>query len=179
MAEVNTSRIWLHQFVFAMLGCFIMFLQLLPMDMRPEAWPAPDLLLAVTLVWVARRPEYAPVTTIAVVFLLTDLFFQRPPGLWAGMVVILTEFVRARSGSVRNMPLMLEWGMAALGVVALTILYRIALTLVMIPQPPLGLSLIQMVMTILAYPLVVFVAHVLFGVTRPAPGAVDRLGHRI
>ncbi|MEP4639809.1 MAG: hypothetical protein ABJZ83_15675, partial [Yoonia sp.] len=59
------------------------------------------------------------------------------------------------------------------------LIYRVSLTIVMTPQPPLGLTLIQMVMTIAIYPLVVVIAHFIFGVSRPAPGQTDSLGHRL
>jgi len=153
--------------------------QLVPLDMRPAIWAAPDLLLVVTLVWVARRPDYLPVLVIALIFLTADLLFQRPPGLFAGLVVILTETLRKRSHGMRTMPLALEWGTIAFGVVAITLANRLVLAVTMTPQAPLGLTLIQMIATILAYPVVVLVAHLFFGVSRPAPGELDGRGQRI
>ena len=113
------------------------------------------------------------------VFLLTDLLFQRPPGLWAALVVVLTETLRSRSRGLRNVPLVLEWGTVAFGIVAITLANRLVLAIMLTPQAPLTLTLIQMVMTIMIYPVVVLVAQVLFGLTRPAPGQVDSLGHRL
>ena len=179
MAETPSAQIWIARALFVALALGIMFIQLLPLNLEPGGWAPPDLLLAVTMVWVARRPDFAPFYVIFLIYLLADLLFQRPPGLWAGLVLILTEVLRARAQGIRNMPLMLEWGTIAVGLVAITLANRIVLAIVMVPQAPLGLTLIQMVMTIAVYPLVAVLAQVLFGVTRPAPGAVDRLGHRL
>lgn len=179
MADTPTTRIWLGRFVFVFVVVVLIFAQLLPLNTSPTVWAAPDWALAVTLAWVARRPEYAPLFLIAVLFLLSDLLFQRPPGLWAALVVIVSEMIRNRSKGIRNMPFPLEWGTVAVAVVGITLLNRAALTVVMTAQAPLGLTLIQMVMTIIFYPLVVVLAHYIFGVSRPALGQVDSRGHRL
>jgi len=179
MADAPATRIWIGRSIFVVIALALIFAQLLPLDTRPNIWAAPNWLLAVTLAWVSRRPEYAPVLVIAVIFLLTDLLFQRPPGLWAGLVVILTEMIRSRAQGIRNMPFALEWGSVSLGIVAITLANRAVLTVVMSDQAPLGLTLIQMVMTIIFYPLVVAVAHFIFRVSRPALGQVDSRGHRL
>lgn len=179
MAETPTAQVWIGRFVFVCIMITIIFIQLLPLDTRPDIWAAPDLMLTVALVWTARRPDFAPVVLIAALFLLADLLFQRPPGLWTGLMIIMTEIFRNRARRIRNVPLMIEWGSVAAGILAITLVYRISLTIVMTPQPPLGLTLIQMVMTIAIYPLVVAAAHFIFGVSRPAPGQTDSLGHRL
>lgn len=179
MAEPISASTWAKRVVFLGLAFVIIITQLVPLDMRPARWAPPDLLLAFTLAWVARRPDFLPVLVIAALFLATDLLFQRPPGLWAALVVILTETVRRRSRELRNMPLALEWGTIAFGIVAITLANRVVLAVVMTPQPSLGLTVSQMMLTILIYPLIVFVSHYLFGVRRLAPGAVDGKGQKL
>jgi rod shape-determining protein MreD len=179
MAESPAARIWIGRAVFLALATAVIFVQLLPLDTAPPTWAAPDLLLSMSLAWVARRPEFLPFGVVFAVFLLTDLLFQRPPGLWAALVVVLTETLRSRSRGLRNVPLVLEWGTVAFGIVAITLANRLVLAIMLTPQAPLTLTLIQMVMTIMIYPVVVLVAQVLFGLTRPAPGQVDSLGHRL
>ena len=179
MADSPAARIWIGRGVYLAVATAIVFLQLLPLDTAPPAWAPPDVLLAVTLAWVARRPEFLPFFVVFLVFLLTDLLFQRPPGLWAALVLILTETVRSRARGLRNVPLALEWGTVAMGIVAITLGNRLVLAIVMTPQAPLTPTLVQMVLTIAIYPVVVAVAQILFGLTRPAPGQVDSLGHRL
>ena len=176
MAERTDSKTWVQRGLFVLLAFILIVVDLVPLDMRPSLWVSPDLLLAATLVWVARQPSYLPVLVVTVLFLMTDFLFMRPPGLWAALVVILTEVIRRQHREFRNMPLLVEWGTVAFGVVVITIVNRITLAIVMSPQAPLGLTLIEMMATILVYPVVVLVAHFVFGVTRTSPGELGSRG---
>ena len=176
MAEPTDSKIWVQRGVFLLLAFALIVIDLVPLDMRPSLWVAPDLLLAATLAWVVRKPDYVPVLVIAVLFLMADFLFIRPPGLWAALVVIMSEMIRRRHREFRNMPLLAEWGTIAFGIVTITIVNRIALALVMLPQAPFGLTLIEMTVTILVYPLVLLVAHFVFRVTRTSPGEIGSRG---
>lgn len=179
MADTPNAQIWTGRIVFVLLSALIIFLHLLPLDSRPESWPVPDFMLLIAAAWSARRPEFAPITFIALVTLLADLLFQRPPGLWAGLVVILCEILRRRARQFRNMPILLEWMSVALGIIAITVAYRLILAIVATPQGPITMTILQTGMTIALYPAIVGLAHVLFGVSRPAPGQTDSLGHRL
>lgn len=179
MAETPSAQIWIGRTVFGGILLLIIFAQLLPLDMVPDRWAGPDLVLLVALVWVTRRPDLAPFVTIAGIFLLADLLFQRPPGLWAALVLILSETLRARAPGLRSMPLAIEWGSVATGIVGITLANRALLMVAMTPQAPLALTIIQMVMTIACYPLVVLVAHFAFGVTKTAPGQVNAWGQKL
>ena len=176
MAERNDNKTWSNRCVFVALAFVIVVIALVPRDLRPDAWAGPDVLLAVTLAWVARKPSYLPVIVIAAFFLMTDFLFMRPPGLWAALVVILTEVIRRQNHEFRSMSFLAEWGTIAGGIVGITVANLIVLTVVMLPQPPLGLTVTQMLATILVYPLVLVVAHFIFGVTRTAPGETSSKG---
>ncbi len=179
MAERTDSRTWLMRAIFVALAFVLIVIQLVPLDLRPSIWAGPDLLLAVTLVWIARRPSILPVAVVAAVFLMADLLFMRPPGLWAAMIVVLTEVIRRRNSEFRNMPFLVEWGTISGGIVLVTLLNRAILFVVAVPRAPLGLTLMEMMMTILAYPLVVLVAYFLFGIRRAAPGETGSKGQLI
>ena len=179
MAERTDTRTWLHRGLFVIVAFTIVVLQLVPRDMRPSAWAGPDLLLVVTLLWVARKPRYLPVSVIAVFFLFADFLFMRPPGLWAALVVVLTEVIRRQHRDFRNMPMFVEWGTIAIGIVGITVVNRLVLAAVMAPQAPLGLTLIELTATIAVYPIAVLVAHYLFGVSRAAPGELGSRGQRL
>lgn len=179
MAEAPSTQIWIGRLVFIAFSMILIFGQLLPLDTRPTGWAAPNWLLAITLVWITRRPDYVPVFVIAGIFFLADLLFQRPPGLWTALVVILTEMLRTRTASLRDLPRLLEWGTVAVGIIAITLINRAVLLVVMSPQHPLALTLIEMILTIAFFPVVIAIAQFGFGVTRPAPGEVDSRGHRL
>jgi rod shape-determining protein MreD len=173
------AEVWTGRAVFLGVLALTVFVSLLPLGSVPRGWAPPDMILAFTLVWVARRPDFVPVALIAALFLMLDLLYQRPPGLWAAIVVVVTEVLRRRSGDLRAVPFSVEWATAALAIVAITLGYRALLALAFVPAPPLTLSMIEMVLTVLVYPLAAFVSWVVFGVRRPAPGEVDSLGHRL
>lgn len=179
MAESPTAQRWLGRIWFVALACGLMFLQLLPLQTLPRSWAPPDLILAFTLAWVARRPDLVPAVSIAAVFLLADLLFQRPPGLMAFVVLVATEFLRSRSEAIRSGSFAFEWLTVAFTVVAITLGSRALLTLTATVQVPLALSMFQMTMTILAFPLAVVASFLLFGIRRPALGEVDAFGRRV
>jgi rod shape-determining protein MreD len=56
---------------------------------------------------------------------------------------------------------------------------RLALAVTLVPVPPLRLSLSELGMTLLIYPIVVGVTHWVMGVRKTAPGDLDALGQRV
>ena len=188
-------HIWFQRAIFVLIALVIMMFQLVPQSMEPRMitipWPLgnmapwqfayapPDICLAVTFVWVIRRPDYAPVGIIAALFLIGDLIFQRPPGLWAAFVIFITERMRRRHSEYRTMTFAVEWGNAALGMIAITLFYRLILAVFMVPLAPWGLSLLQLILTIAVYPLVVIIAHYGFGISRIIPGDSNSKGQFI
>ncbi len=179
MADNPTADIWRHQALFLLLTLGIVFLSLVPLNTVPRNIAPPDLLLALTFAWVARRPDFLPVWLIALLFFLTDFLFHRPPGLWAALVVLGTEFLRNRIHNLRNMTFVAEWAMVGTVLLAIMVGNRLVLALTATPQVPLSLTLIQIGATILIYPLAVLASNALFGVRKTAPGEVDALGHRL
>jgi rod shape-determining protein MreD len=138
----------------------------------------PDLLISFAFAWSLRRPEYVPTLALAVLFLLTDLLLQRPPGLWALMALLACENLKGRSRSLRDATFGAEWIAVSVLLVGILIANRIVLSLLLVPPPQLRLSLLELGITILVYPVVVFVTRSVMGVRRAAPGELDSLGGR-
>ncbi|OWY14696.1 rod shape-determining protein MreD [Thioclava sp. F34-6] len=179
MIDPITRRRVSYRTLFVVIGLVLIFVRLMPVDHSPGGLPGPDLTLALTLAWVLRRPEYAPALLIVMVFLLEDIMFWRPIGLWALIVLGATEFLRRREQSLRDLPFALEWALVAGVLLAMVAVKRIVLLVTMVDQPSLGLELFQMLVTLAAYPVVVLVSRVAFGLRRAAPGEVDAYGHRM
>ncbi|MBW7923064.1 MAG: rod shape-determining protein MreD [Rubellimicrobium sp.] len=179
MAEAVDRRPWPGRVLWVLLFVALVMVALMPFDTMPPVRAGPDLLLAITLLWVMRRPDLVPMPVIAVSWFIADFLLQRPPGLMTAFVLIATEALRRRNTGLRALPLVLEWLTASAVIIAVTLGYRIVLALLVTSQAPLGLSLMQMAMTILAWPVVALVARFVFGITRPAPGEVDALGKPI
>ena len=178
MGELSTSRVWVMRLGFLGLAFVIMFFQLLPLDTLPRRWAPPDLLMAFAFAWALRRPDYVPILSLAAVMLMADLMYQRPPGLMAALVVLGCEYLKNRFGRLSDASFAGEWAAVCIVVVAITVLNRLILAVTAVDLPPLGLVLIQMVMTVMIYPLVVLVTRSLMGVRKLTPSDADALGAR-
>ncbi len=178
MAEQNETRTWFMRTAFFVLAVFVLYWQLLPLETTPRRWTGPDLLLVLSCVWVLRRPDYAPVFLIACILLLADFLLGRPPGLLAAVVVLVTENLRRRSFTMRDMPFGVEWLTAGGALCAMIIGNRVLNAIFFVEQPSLGLSLIQLIMSVLCYPLVVLFCVVFLRIRRVGPHERDGLGAR-
>ncbi len=176
MAEHGLYRLNAMRALYLGLCLFLIFLNLLPLNMVPQGWAGPDLMLALSYAWVLRRPDYVPALLVVGVFLLTDFLFHRPPGLWSAAVLIGLTVLRSRAAGLRDLTFAVEWLSVTIVILAIMSGYRIILAILLLEQPALGLSLVQATMTILAYPLVAGISQVLFGVRKPTPGDIGIMG---
>ena len=192
MAERRlTGRIWFMA-LFLCLGALVLLLRMLPLQGLGDAtrapgdtgltlatWPAPDIMLVLILAWVMRRPDLLPAPVIVAYVFVEDILMLRPPGLWALIMLMATEFLRRRNPALRGLTLGLEFGLVAALMLGMFLLNRMVLGIVMVPQAPLGLSLAQLVGNVALYPIVVAVLHFGLGVRKPATGEVDELGQKL
>lgn len=138
----------------------------------------PDLLIAFAFTWSSRRPEYVPAVLLAVIFLLSDLLLQRPPGLWALLALLACENLKGRGRSLRDATFGAEWIAVTVLLTGILLVNRVVLSVLLVAPPQLRLSLLELGMTVLIYPIVVLVTSTLMGVRRAAPGELDALGGR-
>ncbi|MGR3270661.1 rod shape-determining protein MreD [Thalassococcus profundi] len=179
MVDQGAARTWTMRAAFVLICLVIVFFHLLPLETTPRRWAAPDLIVALCFAWALRRPDYVPTFAVAGVMLLADLVFQRPPGLWAALVVLAVEWLKSRERRHRDNTFVLEWITVAGCLLAITLVYRLILLLLIVAPGTMFLTLIQYVMTLAFYPVVVVLSHLIFGVRRSTPGEVDRLGHSL
>ena len=178
MAETVHASRFAHVGYFLFLAAVIAFVQLLPLPDSAGGVPGPDVLLLVACCWGLRRPDLLPTPIVAAVFLLADVLFMRPLGLWAGLVVIAFEFLRSRSTAWRELNFLLEWAMVTGIIVSVSFANAAVLAIFVVDQPSLGMTLLRLIATIAFYPVVAFILMRTIGLYKLAPGAVDRLGHR-
>lgn len=176
MVEAPIMRIWLGVVSYLGLGLAVLVFRMLPLGTEPVSIPFPDLLISMTLAWVARRPDLVPFWAIAVLFFVTDLLLMRPPGLYTAVVLIATDVLRRQTDGMRNLPFVLEWMVIAATLVAITVGYRAVLFVTFTPMAPLGLTLLQLVITAVFYPLIAGALQLLLGLRKPARGEVDTRG---
>jgi rod shape-determining protein MreD len=179
MVDPVTAHRLGFRLLFIGLAALILFARILPLTTLPVVWPGPDMLLCLAIVWVLRRPDYIPALVVAGVFLVDDLLAMRPPGLWALIVLLACEFLRSRETGTRDLPFLGEWMMAGAVIAVVILANQAAYVIFMIPQGGFAQPLIQLVTTVLAYPLVAIAMQVSFGLRRAATGEVDALGHRL
>ena len=179
MAEPRPARIWVMRAAFIGIALLVMFYRLLPLDMMPPRFAGPDILVALCFAWALRRPDYVPALSIAGVMLLADILFQRPPGLWAALMLLAVEFLKSRDRRDRETTFLMEWLRVAIVLLAITIAYRLVLALLIVPTGTAFLTLMRYATTIAAYPLVVILSQGLLGVRRMAPGDFDHAGRSL
>ncbi len=138
----------------------------------------PDLLIAFAFAWSLRRPEYVPAALLAGIFLLSDLLLQRPPGLWALLALLACENLKARGRSLRDATFGAEWVAAAVLLTGILLANRIILSVLLVTPPQLRLSLLELGVTVIVYPIVALITSTVMGVRRAAPGELDALGGR-
>ncbi|KPA21459.1 hypothetical protein shim_21640 [Shimia sp. SK013] len=168
MAEGVFSRKWGMRLVFSLLCVIFILLKLTPFSTAPQLWSGPDLMVVLCLAWAVRQPDYTPPLLVALVFLLADFLFLRPPGLGAFTMVIGVELLRRRAPALRDATFVTEWATVAALMILIPIVARLILMLFFLDRPSLGLTLIQVIMNIAIYPFVVLLSQTLFGVRRQA-----------
>lgn len=179
MNDLSPLRLWLMRAAFPLLVLGIVLVHLLPLETGPKRWAGPDLILGFACAWSLRRPEYVPALSLALVFLLTDLLLQRPPGLWAMLALIGCEYLKTSGRTLRDSAFPSEWLTVGTVIVAIVAANRLILAILLIDTPALGLTLFQTGATLLFYPVIVLITHSLMGVRKTAPGDLDGLGKRI
>lgn len=176
MAEYPASRLWGMRLVFVALSGAVVFVHMIPMSLTPANWAPPDLILAFAFAWALRRPEFVPMLLVAGVALLCDFLFQRPPGLWAALFLLTVEWGKSIERRSEETTFALEWINFAVGVMTITVLYRVVLSVTVSQAGPLPLMLMQTAFTIAVYPLAVLISHFIFRVRRSAPGDIEKFG---
>lgn len=179
MVDPANARRWMYRGLFVLLAAMVLFVQVLPVTMVAGRWPGPDLILALAMAWGLRRPDYLPPLLAAAVLLTADLLLQRPPGLWAGLVVLALEVLRTRHTLWRDLPFAAEWAVISAVMAAVVLLNWLLLAVFLVDQAALGLYLIQLIGTVLAYPAVVLASAWLLGVRKAAPGELEAMGYRL
>ncbi|WGW03884.1 rod shape-determining protein MreD [Tropicibacter oceani] len=176
MVERGPGHIWAMRAAYLALALLVMFMHLLPLQTTPRHFAGPDLLVALTFAWALRRPDYVPALLIAGVMLLADMLFGRPPGLWALLVLVASEWLKRRDRRMRDTTFVAEWLTVAMILFAITLAYRTVLGLLIVPGGALFLTVMQFAMTVIAYPVIVAISHVVLRVRRSAPGEIDPMG---
>ncbi len=179
MGSGSAVTLILYRGLFLGLGLVVLFYHLLPFGLGRSGWPGPDILTALIMAWVMRRPDFAPVLAIAALAFLADLLFLKPLGLWAAIMVVGTEFLRRREPVYRELPFFSEWLLVSVVLSAMTVANALILGLFGVSQPGFGLVLIQLIVTLLVYPLAAGFSAFAMGVRKLTPAEAEKMRRRI
>lgn len=173
------QTVWSYRALYVLIAGVLIFARLLPLPDTAGGIPGPDLLFALTCVWIVRRPQYVPPVLVGLVILTADLLLMRPPGLWAALVVVAAEYLRSRTRRAREMNFALEWAYAAVVIALAVLAQRVVLIVLAVAVPRLGSDLLFLLLTVLSYPVMAFLSHSLLRVRRPGSAETSTLGRRI
>ncbi|RMC36553.1 rod shape-determining protein MreD [Paracoccus alkanivorans] len=175
MIENVRRQVLLGAGLFILCQALILFARLLPLWTGHIGRPGPDLALCLLFVWLLRRPDQLAAPMIAGLFLLEDVLLLRPPGLWAAIVLIGSEFARSRENRWRDQPFMIEWLRVSILMGVMMLGYRMVQFLFLLPVPAFGNVLLQYISTVGFYPLVVLAARWLIGLRRISPAEAEMM----
>lgn len=170
MADDGPLMIYFHRGLYLATMLVLLAGLLIPVNGGAGGLPGPDLTMALTIAWAMRRPDHLPVISVAAAMLLADLLLLRPPGLMAALTVLAVEFIRNREVEWRGLPFLMEWLIAASIVFAVFVLGALAHAFLVISQPPLGQTLLRMILTAFVLPAFLLLMVYVFRVGRKVPG---------
>ncbi len=174
MADVAV-RVWLFRAGFVLLAFAAGFVQLLPLDVGPDhRTPGQELVLAVAFAWIVRRPECVPAPLLAALFLLADILFMRPPGLWAALAVLAGEFLRRRRVRALASTLAVEWLLVTLALLAMKVVETATLSLFGAGHAGADVAVMHLGLAVLLYPVVAFLSERVPGLGKTHPENRER-----
>lgn len=164
--------------MFAGIVLALIVFRMLPMGGEAGTLPGPDLVVCIIFALMMRRPDYLPLWLLAGVLLLEDILLMRPFGLWAALVVIAAEVLRARSVLMRELSFLMEWAVVSALMLAMLLVYRLVFALTLLPQVSLGFALLEVIWSAIAYPVVVLISRYVLSLQKPGLGQIDAFGRR-
>lgn len=178
MIDPVTFELWRGRLGFAAIIMILIFIALLPMGGDAGHLPGPDLMTCFVFVWMMRRPDYLPLWLLAGAMLISDILLMRPFGLWAALVVLAGEILRARAVLMRELNFFMEWAVVSGLMLTMLLAYRFGFALTLLPQVSLGAALVQWLWSVIAYPAVVLFTGYVLALRKPGLGQVDAYGRR-
>ena len=170
MGDVANPLRFAYWALFAALAFAILFFEALPMNMGSAAWPGPQALPIFAMIWILRRPDYIPIVLFGFLALLADLLQLRPPGLMAGLLVVMLEFLRSRHQAASEWPFALEWAVTASLLAMVLVANRLILGIFAVSQPALGIEVQQLISSVLFYPILLGFSVWALRIRRIKPG---------
>lgn len=173
MIDPYLLRRVLYGLGFVAIAALILFARVLPLDTTPGGYPPPDLILCFAFAWTVRRPDYLPVVIVVAVLIVADMLTLSAPFVEPFLALLALEALRARRVQLADQTFAVEWGMIAVVFLMMMLAERVLLGVFLVPQPAFGLSVLEMVTSVVFYPVVVLISQIGLKVAWLKPGALD------
>ena len=161
-----TSGFWIQRSTYLIFSFFLVVWLIVPQNPFKQTIPTPDFLFCLTLAIIFRRPNLLPIAFIGLVFLSTDILFNRPIGLWTAIVLITTEFARTQFWRYKGVNFITTWLFVSFLILLATFFYMMILKIVVISQTDFWHYLIWALLTILIYPIMFCLSFLIVGFDR-------------
>lgn len=196
MVDPIAWRRFVFRCLFLLVCVVVLFAKLLPLDTAPASIalfdplsgelvqggglgfsiPGPDLLYCFTAAFLMRRPRWAPIFLILLTHILADFLYLRPLGLWPAAAILAYEFLRNQANSTAEIALPIEVALVSGAFAAAVLGNALMLVIFAVPQPGFGTTLLHILTTALAYPIVIAITHFMLRVRRARPGELEISG---
>ncbi|MCY4542013.1 MAG: hypothetical protein OXB95_06405 [Rhodobacteraceae bacterium] len=133
----------------------------------------PNLVYCLICAWIIRSPRNAPALVVAALFLLLEVIYGLPPGLWTALMLVATELLRSVSPRLGSYSFVAEWAFVCLLFSLALLLYQLALLLTFAQAMTTVAMTKYIVSTALCYPLAAAIASLVVRRGRasdPSPG---------
>ena len=161
-----TSSFWIQRSTYLIFSFLLVVWLIVPQNPFKQTIPTPDFLFCLTLAIIFRRPNLLPIALIGLVFLGTDILFNRPIGLWTAIVLIITEFARTQFWRYNDANFITTWLFVSFLILLSTFSHMIVLNVFVISQSDFWHYLIWALLTILIYPMMFCLSFLIVGFDR-------------
>ena len=161
-----SSGFWIQRFIYLVFSFLLVVWLIVPQNPLKQTIPTPDFLFCLSLAIILRRPNLLPVALIVLVFLSTDILFNRPIGLWTAIVLITAEFARTQFWRYNDANFITTWLFVSCLIFLSTFFHMLVLNLFVVPHSGLWHYLIWALLTILIYPIMFCLSFIIVGFDR-------------
>ena len=144
---------------FFLIGLALVILPLAPVNFLPRAFPMPDLLFCYLVAWHLRDPNSSPIILLLFLTLLVDIVDFRPIGLWPIFMIILSNIITINRRLFFSGPFVKELFFFSIMYFCALIFELLFFTITFSPTEGFGSLTQEVIITSLAYPLVVLILH--------------------
>ena len=138
---------------FLVITTLLVMLKTLPIQTGLNLIFIPDVLLVMSFSWIIQRPDIIGPILLTMTFLFADFILQRPPGLWALIVLFGGMFLRTRSIRFKEVFFIYEWATVSAVIIFCYTLQNVLMRFAFITLYDFKLTSIQALTAILFYPI--------------------------